>query len=211
MIDFSIFDQFDEVTITPPNAYDMCCESEMFINEIEGLFICCLCGSCKTYSITVVEEANCTITYKSIYRPVKHWAHKLNKIMGHLIPDKRINWRPLFNGANINTIYDVRKVLKKKHKSKLNKFSYHFFQQLTGLRVWTLQSHEIDSLKRAFLKIHMTFRRERASYCRKNLPSYHFILMKLLNSQGHKTKNKLFTPRLAISIQKNEQLWNDLF
>jgi hypothetical protein len=212
----SWFDNLDISTIfnmpqdSPTVKEDgICCGQEMVYNSVEALKVCVNCGRCFQYFEVTRESVlggnvSCHIRYKSIYKPVKHFDMKLREIMGLLVPEK--NYSSLFEPYDIETIRDIRKVLKSKKLTKLYKFSYFFFTQKTKRKLFNLKQAQVNKIKREFIKINLSFRRHRNNIKRHNLLPYHFILKKILESMNINTSG-LCDPRLLISIEKNETIW----
>jgi hypothetical protein len=170
-LDFSVFDQFDEVPVVKVVPITVCCGKEMMIDEVEAFIVCFSCGSCVQYYNQVVDEMLCCVRYRSIYQPIKHFGHKLAEITGNLILQDTLTWRRLFEGCQVETIYDVRNQLKKKKRTKLNKYAYYFYKELTGKTVWNLLPVQLDELRRLFMVIHIKFRKKRKPSTGRTFPA----------------------------------------
>lgn len=187
----------------------MCCGGEMIRNSAEAVQSCQECGRCVSFIELIIKHTESRLKYKSIYKPMKHLEFKLKEIQGLLIPETK-RWRSLFKGSSVSTIWDVRRILKKHKSTHLNRYTYYYFEQLTGHKVFTLSPLDIDSIRYNFKVLLVSFRKFKSSYGRKNIFNYHFILKQLLEIQRIDITNKLFAPKMLQSSTRNKEIWDGI-
>jgi hypothetical protein len=204
MNDEAIWALFEEVIEETKKDHDACCGKDMLMEEDDGMLVCDQCGHCVVRSIVHIDENVCSIRYRSVYKPIKHFETKLREISGLIIPHDTIEWRGWFAGMTINNVGDVRRILKKGGHSNMNRYTYYFFQELTGIVLFSFDNNEKQRLVKEFIRINNRFKRIRITAKRKNMVNYHFIFNKILTDVD---PANLFSPCLPQSVAENEAVW----
>jgi hypothetical protein len=208
---YTLFDVFDvDQVIRTDNIY-FCCDNDMLIDELNGLMLCVICGNCLNHMLVQDSYAdNVTIITKSIYKPLNHLLHKIKEITGNIIPEQNLLWRHYFTDQTIDNIYDIRSILKQNNQTKLNKYSYYFYEQLTNIKLFTISQNIKESMIKQFMKKNKKFRKLKTNYQRKNLLNFHYMLHKLLSEHNINTSEKLFLPKLQLTIINHNKCWENL-
>lgn len=214
MDNFDIFDTLyssdEEQEIDPQHSME-CCEQTRVYSDREGICICTSCGSFIVSNKPVMECFVVTSTkrkYRSIYKPNVHFMHKIREIRGLLVPET--DHMDIFKGSTIKSIFDVRKILKSNRLSHLNRYSYYYFEQITGRPVFNLSRQNVRQMCSKFATIHRSFRGCSKRFSRSNLPNFHSILLILLQHMNIDTTDKLFVPKLKSTTIKNTELFKQL-
>jgi hypothetical protein len=184
-----------------------CCGAEKI--NIDSRIVCQICGKSSFYALEYHQYPGSRVKYRSIYKHAKHFELKLNEIQGLLLPPNDI-WKPLFKNIKIETVADVRKIIKENNLTKYNRYAYYIYNQITKKTVFKFTESELYKIKLDFAHILKNFSLNKSLVNRKNLFNYHFIIFKILKNRNYKT-DQLFKPKLKQSIEKNEKAWRLLF
>jgi hypothetical protein len=177
--------------------------------EVDGFVTCTLCGVVDPNPRYVFNmyANHVQMKKRSIYKRINHFKFKLRAVQGKLIPPHQV--MGMFQGSTINSISDVRYLLKKNNATKHNKYAYFIYKQCTGKNIFKFSCNEEHHFVSDFIKINLMFKRKRPTE-RRNIFNYHFILRKILELRGYNTLNLLCEPKMKAIIDKNERQFDDI-
>lgn len=175
----------------------ICCGVEMFEHPDDARLVCHNCGISIIYNLFISDNKPNKIVYKkNIYKAVNHFLDKLREINGEIIPVKNIEWLQLYKNMNCSNIYIMRDILKPNHK-KLFKYIYFFYNTKNKTNLIKINNTLKTKLIKIFIKFNNVFKR---IYKRKNMLNYHYLIYRFCLNYGINLKNKLFIPKLKMSL-----------
>lgn len=215
MNDDELFDILDEIDnedkIQCDKVRDTCnCNIEK--TNINGYLTCTKCGMIGDYVYTFDKYSNnYTLRNKSQYKRHSHYKYKLREIQGLHIPiaKQQNTINKIFKDINVTDIYQIKNILRKNKKSKLNKYIYWIYKQKTGNDLFKFTHKQMCIFINDFKVLENKFK-EYTPKNRINIFGYQYIMYKLLPLRGVDCTNKIFYNKIKHIRDKNNELWDKI-
>lgn len=202
-----------EGVVHPPKDPFKCgrCKNDLTLNEAEGTHLCTECGYCtftvfSSFSDTFQgKSATGHFTKRSVHSRRGKMRAKLREIQGINIPPEHV--LHALKPYAIETIYDVRRALKREHLSRYNSKCHSILKHLTQKRLFTISSFTCDKLMADFSRVEIAFK---ITHQRRNIFGYNYMLGKILEHNGIDSCDKIFDLKGNSTRKKNDAMWDEM-
>lgn len=195
-------DMYDEL-FSNPKSVDIECGCKHNYLVIGGSYTCILCGIIDPHK-TAFSESLQRPFYRSyfIYHRKSYFMEKLNLMVciKQSLSDDYPAVVQFLKSQNFNTIFELKKLMRKYGYHKFYRYIYSIFYEIKGLKLIKLSLSQINFLTHEFLKLEHYFKREHPN--KNSLLSYNVVIYLLLKKYNHESYKYILLPKNYRKIVK---------
>lgn len=160
----------------------------------DGHYTCIKCGEVDLYKPVFYETINKIYKSYFVYHRKSYFKDKLREIVGikQSLSSKYHQIISILKKHNFDTIFELKKIMKKLHYSKYYKFIYDIFFTIKGIKLVSLSSNDINYLANKFIKFEIAFKKQIG---KRNILSYNTIIYALLKQYKYPSYKHIILPK----------------